>query len=475
MTLARSLIRNTSWLFVSDIIGNILSFFLVILIARFLGDKGLGIYSYAVSFVSLAFFILDTGTLYYVVKESSKNLKKLESYMANLLTLRFCFCFMAFLTSGVLIFVIQKNLQVSLTVFLMGVAMFFNYFGWSFRPVFQVCEKLRFEAISKILERGCAFILGIVFLAFLKTDILLFMFVFIASYLAFYISRVVFAKKLIRIRFAFNPLIIKEIFVQSLPFWATLIFLKIYLTINTLMLSWMTNDYAIVGWYNAASKFLDGFGFIPIIIWIVLFPALSKLFVRNKKRLQSLLNFSFRYLFMFMLPTAIGVIILADKIILLFYTKQFVNSVPVLRILILAAFFGFLGQFFGSVLQATNRPYHYPAILGLCTAVNFILNLFLIPPLLHIGAAISTLIVEIIGIILFCCLMLKTGFKLQFIQIVLPILFAGFVMGFFLFFLRSYHLFLLIPTGAAIFFALLFIFRVFSRDDLNLLREAIKR
>lgn len=473
--MARTLIRNTSWLFVSDVIGNILSFFLVILIARFLGDSGLGIYSYAISFVSLIFFLLDTGTLYYVTKESAKNLGKLEIYMANLLTLRCCFCFLAFLIPSILIFVIQDDAQISLVVLLTAVAMFFNYFGWSFRPVFQVCEKLKFEAISRILERSVAFILGIILLAFLKAEILAFIFVFIASYLIFYASRVMFAKRFIQIRFAFNPVIIKEIFIKSLPFWATLIFLKLYLTINTLMLSWMTNDYAIVGWYSAASKFLEGLSFIPAIIGIVLFPVVSKLFVRNKKRLQLLLDFSFKYFLILVIPITVGVLFLADKIIILFYTNQFVNSIPVLQILILAALFGFLGQFFGNFLQATNRQYHYAVIVGLCAAINVILNIFLIPSLFHIGAALSTLIVEIVGISLFCCLMLKTGFKLPFIQIVLPIVFAGFVMGFFLFFLRPYHLFLLVPTGAAIFFALLFMFRVFRIDDWNLLREAIKK
>ncbi len=473
MALAKRLIRNTSWIFMSDIIGNIFSFLLVILIARYLGDSGLGIYSYAIAFVSSVYFLLDMGILYYTTREMSRHFKKIRLYASNLLTLRLFFCVLAFLLSVIPLFFIESDKTIRLTILLAAVAMFFNYFSWVFRPLFQVYEKLKFEAISRIAERTVAFLLGAYFLVVLKQGITYFMLVFVVSYSVFFISRVFFAKRFTQINFGFDLSVMREILIKSLPFWAIMIFIKLYLVLNTLMLSWLTKNYALVGWYTASSSLLDGLTFIPAAVSLVLFPAMSKLFVRNKKTLSILLNLAFKYYIMFLYPLCIGVFLLADRIIPLVY-PGFSNSITILQILVWAVAIGFITQFFGFFLQAINKQNYSALIVVFATLSNIMLNLILIPPFTYIGAGIATLITEIAVFILLYWLIVRFNFRIALFKLSYPTILAGSLMGILIYFLYSQNLVLLVLTGVVAFFIGIILFKGIRKDDINLFMEAVR-
>jgi len=51
MSTTKTILKNTTWLFISNIVTNIFGFFIIVLIARFLGDVNLGIYSFALCFL----------------------------------------------------------------------------------------------------------------------------------------------------------------------------------------------------------------------------------------------------------------------------------------------------------------------------------------------------------------------------------------------------------------------------------------
>ncbi len=473
MSLAKHLIRSSSWMFASDIIGNLLSFFLVVIIARVLGDTGLGIYSYTFAFVGSIFFIFDMGILYYAAKEMSRDIKNVKIYSGNLLTLRLASCFLAVIVSVITTFSFSKDPVIYWTVLLASVAMFFNYFSWVFRPVFQAHEKLKFEALSKIIERIAAFSLGVYFLLILKKGIIAFMLVFVLSYLIFYIIRVIFTKRIATIDFNFDWTIIKEIIKKSLPFWSIIIFIKLYLTVNILMISWLTKDYAMAGWYTAASSLLEGLNFIPATTAIILFPTMSNLFVKNQRSLKNLLNVSFKYYSILVFSISVGIYFLADKIIFLVYSGTFVQSVIVLQMLVWAVTIGFFTQFFGVFLQSINRQNLYAVLIFMAVLLNVILNLILIPRFGHVGASMAVIITEIASFIVLYYSIIKSNFRIKLFRLSLPALVAGMFMGIFLYVFQNLNLFFLIFAGAVVFFIVLILVGGIRKEDINLLKEAV--
>lgn len=482
MSLAKQLVRSSLWIAASDLIGGLLSFLLVILIARSLGDVALGIYSYTFAFVSTVFFICDFGFLYYITQEMARHPKKIHLYNDYLLSLRFISCFIAVLIILGTNFLIIKDSNVRWTVLLAAVAMFFNYFAWAFRPLFQVCGKLKFEAISRIAERIVAFVLGAYFLIVLKQGIVYLMVAFVVSYFLFYVLRVYFGKQLIRIRFCpnlkiflevFKPKIFKKIFWHSLPFLSIILFIKLYLSINVLMISWLTGDYAVTGWYTAAASLLEGLNFIPAMVVLVLFPVMSVLFVKSKSSLQNLFNVFFRYYLTFAFPTALGIFFLADKIIFRVYPNGFSQSVLVLKLLVWAIMLGFFTQYFGVFLQSINQQKIYAVLLFILVLLNVVLNLVLIPRYSYLGAAISLIITEIFSFILLYCCILKSGFRLHLLKSAYPSILAGVLMGIFLYSFRSSNLFFLVLIGTFIFLAAFVLIGGFKREDIIFLKEVI--
>ena len=88
MSTAKTVAKNAVYLFSADIIGRVFSFLLIILIARKLGDFGLGQYSFAFSFVGLFSILADMGISTYLIREIAKDKKKVDEYYSHALVLK---------------------------------------------------------------------------------------------------------------------------------------------------------------------------------------------------------------------------------------------------------------------------------------------------------------------------------------------------------------------------------------------------
>ena len=88
MSSAKTIAKNTVLLFSKDIVEKVLSFFLVILITRYLGDAGFGMYSFVFAFVSTFAIFTNLGLNTYALREISKDKSKTEELINNTFTLR---------------------------------------------------------------------------------------------------------------------------------------------------------------------------------------------------------------------------------------------------------------------------------------------------------------------------------------------------------------------------------------------------
>ena len=116
-------------------------------------------------------------------------------------------------------------------------------------------------------------------------------------------------------------------------------------------------------------------------------------------------------------------------------------------------------------------------IAGMGALTNIGLNLLLIPPLSYVGAGIATIATESLVIAVSWLVAAKFLFKLPVHRIILKPLIASVVMGGIVYQLNQVaevNLFLLIALGAVLYFILLYLMRVFSEEDKELLRQVIK-
>jgi O-antigen/teichoic acid export membrane protein len=276
------------------------------------------------------------------------------------------------------------------------------------------------------------------------------------------------------VKLIFDKKFWKKLFIEAWPFTLTGIFVLVYWKIDLVMLSFYQTD-AIVGWYSAAYKLLELLMIAPVIIMTPLYPVFSRLAKDNKEKLQNVFKLVVRYLLIVMLPIIIGVMLVGDKIIVFIYGEQFINSAIVLKILIFATLFAFINYPFLTLLNSTGDQKRGTIQTGVSAAANVVLNIFFIPLLSYIGAAITTVISEGLFLLLSYIYIKKKGFKINYLSIIIKPLIAALIMAIFIYYFSSLNLILLIACAGIIYALSILALREIGKQDFDLLKAIMKK
>ena len=284
MNLLKKLIKNNLVLLSSSIFEKIVFFFLTIFIARILGVEDYGKWGFVLSFTSLFVIFTDIGLNRFLVRDISRNKKKIKIYLTNILAIKFILS----LTTFIIIIFISNLINISkdqiLAVYLIAFSFLFSSIAGAFSSIFIAYEKMEFNALSKIIHVA---LLGISYVLVLLLDYGIIglavatLFVNLASLIYnFIILKKYFFKKIFnRIRFNLWKNLIKN----AIPFGLITVFSIIYFKIDIVMVSLIFKDDSAVGLYNAASRLIFNLMFLPIILPQTLFPIMSRYFKKSSK------------------------------------------------------------------------------------------------------------------------------------------------------------------------------------------------
>ena len=171
----------------------------------------------------------------------------------------------------------------------------------------------------------------------------------------------------------------------------------IYVNSDVTMLSFMCGDYS-VGLYNASIRIYSILQSMIASIFLVALPRLSNdLVTTTAEQYKKTLNELMDELMLFLLPVITGVYLIANEAIRLFSGQAFMESVPSLRILSLTLLFSMLASFLTNTILLPNKM--ESLVLRATTfsaAANVVLNIWFIPRLAQNGAALTTLVAEIL-------------------------------------------------------------------------------
>lgn len=182
---------------------------------------------------------------------------------------------------------------------------------------------------------------------------------------------------------------IKEIISVSLPLYLTASMYLIMGWTDTLMLGFY-KDEKVVGIYSVVLKLSQLTNFAFISFNTILLPKISELFWGNQKeRLQNVVVFFTRIMFLGSVPVLFVLSLLSDLLLSVFGGEFTVGTVPLIILCI--------GQLIncstGSVISLLNMTGHQKYsrnVLVAACVVNIVGNLILIPPFGMVGAASAT-------------------------------------------------------------------------------------
>ena len=155
---------------------------------------------------------------------------------------------------------------------------------------------------------------------------------------------------------------------------------------------------AVLGWYGMAYKFIDGLSVIPSAFVLALFPVLSRIAGQARERdLVRATELALKVLISLALPIALGTTLVAEPIIGLFTGDRYLpHSAIALQLLIWFVPFSFTNGLLQYVLIAVDQQRFITLSFLLAATFNIVANLLLVPHLSYVGAAITTVLSEIV-------------------------------------------------------------------------------
>jgi O-antigen/teichoic acid export membrane protein len=273
--------------------------------------------------------------------------------------------------------------------------MFFDNIQTVFYSTFRAHGNLRYESTLIVISQFLTMIIGTAAL-FLHAPLvfLILAYTIPSALLAVYGFWAVARKYGIVIRLQIHRALIKTWLAWSWPFALAAILSRLYAYTDSIVISKMLPAEHL-GWWSVPYKITFAFQFIAVSVSTSLYPAASAL-AGDSSLLRSKFAQAWHYLFLVALPLSLGLIAVAQPVIVRVFGKSYAPSAPILQILLLSLIFGFLSFITGAMLNATNRQRTQTALMASALVSNIILNFVLLPRFGLEGAAFAALIGNII-------------------------------------------------------------------------------
>lgn len=474
MKTAKTIVKNTSVLFVSQILAYLIGLVYLINVARYLGAENYGILTLALALTGIFAVFVDLGLASLTVREVSKKKNLANEYLGNSLIIKSFFSIVTLILIIIITNLLNYPEETAEVIYWISLFMIFNSFSQSVYAIFQTHQKMEYQSVGVILN-SILMLLGVTALIFFQSSLITFSILYaLISIIIFSINIIICILKFTKPKIIINIPVWKNILRNSLPLGLISIFVILFIKVDTVMLSKMSGEMA-VGWYNASVTLVQSLSFFTGALITSVFPLFSEFHGKNQKdQFELLFKKTFHYIALITIPIGVGTMILADKFIIILYGGDYSNSIIVLQIIVWWYVIGSFSWVMGTVLNATHKQRLFLIFSGLALIFNIILNLIFIPKFSFIGASISTIFTEIL---IFCLLFFrfpKNMYIPNLIKIIIKPIIASVIMGISIYLLKDINIILVIGLGVLIYVVVLIILKGIDEEDFNLLKGLFK-
>lgn len=473
MSTVRLIAKNTTVLFLSNLVSRTFGFFFVMYAARYLGAEQFGVLSFALAFVGIFAILPEWGLTTLMVREVAREKALAEKYLVNIAVMRIVFSVVTFLLIAVTINLLGYPQQTIEVVYLIALSVILSTFNNLFNAIFQAFEVMEYSSIGAVLN-SFLILVGAIFAINQGYDVIGFAYVYVISNLAmllfsFCVSMLKLVRPKVKVDTGFCVWVVKE----SFPFFISAIFAVIAYRIDIVMLSLMKGE-LVVGWYSAAYKLLDISLVIPSVFVLAVYPSLSKFSVSSLSSLKLSYEKSTKYLSIIAIPLAVGTTILAEKIILLIYHSGYDNSIIALQVLIWTVPMVFLNYVSGTTLASINKQSLLLKVFFISMFSNIVLNLLLIPGYSYVGSSVATIFTQIVSFIICYHFLSTLVCRINLSGIFLKPILASIIMALFDFHFLYLNLFILVFASVIVYFSSFILIGGFSKEDYALFKEILR-
>ena len=373
---ARHFVKSVFRFGVAQIISWVAGAALVVMLPRFLGDAALGKLGFAIAITSVYGLLADPGISYFMTKEIARAPNRAGEILSSAILVRSALSVIAASAVVATVVLLGYDPAGRAVAAVLALGMLVGAASTSVRGTLVGLHKMRTVAAAPALSNfvyagGSAAVFaaggGVVWVAAASV---------VGQVAAFALNLKGLAGQV-----RWTPpswRVSRYLIGGGLPFVVTGAALVIYGQIDTVMLSLLTRD-AVVGWYVAAVRIMSVPQFVPAILTIVLFPALSAA-THHPESYNRIIRQAIRLVVLVNLPVAVGIGLLADQAIhVLGYPASFDHSIVPLVLLAAGIPLVAIDMVIGAALGAGDRQKYWAAVGVAAAVLNPALNLFAIP------------------------------------------------------------------------------------------------
>lgn len=394
----RNISSNILYLFFDKVYGAIISLFFLSILTSYLGPELFGVWSYILSFASIAVPLSTAGTNYTIVKKFSLNQNPADvAKQAFLLRMMASIITTIILTIAFFVTTTKQQTQELTVLIFFLVAMTLNNINLT---ILYNESKIKNE--KTVLAKNIGLTIGIgikIFLIYNNASISEIAAISIIESLIFFLFGYYLTDLNISVSFSSGVIAdSRKLLLESFPLFLSSVIVVVYLKIDIILLRHFTT-LGEVGYYAAAARISEMLYAAPVALSTVFFPIIMREIKHNEEKKTNRIRF-YATVFYLCLFLCVSCSLFSPYIIKVVYGSAFYEAAQIFSLhCISIVFIGFLTSSSKELIAKDKYKFiFYRDISGLIS--NVILNIILIPAYGPLGAAVSTLISYFIASVL---------------------------------------------------------------------------
>lgn len=393
--IAQTVAKNTFWLFFGQFAGRALRAIIVIYAARVLGTSSWGAFSYTLSVAAFLTIFSDIGINALLTKEASRNPELKDRYLATAFFVKLAL--LTFCIAGVIIAFpyLTKIPEASSLMPILVLVFAFDTLRDLGSALARALEKMEIEAGALIFTNAAIVTLGFILLTAYKTAAALAWGYALGSALGFFAIAFALKKHYGALLKNFSRRLVLPILTTAWPFGLMGLMGAIMLNTDIIMLGWIREAHE-VGYYSAAQKLILLSYVFPQLIATSIFPPLARAVATDKPAAKALLEKSVAFVTLVAVPLVILGKLFAAPIVTLVFGAAYAPAIPAFQLLIFTILIVYPATLLGNAVFAYDQQKSFLTFVLVAIFGNAIFNFLLIPTYGIEGAAISTIITQLI-------------------------------------------------------------------------------
>ena len=369
-------------------------------VSRILSVNGMGIYNFSNTYINYFLLVASLGINTYAVREGSKlrdNFQKISNFSSQIFSINIISTLLAYMLLIVTLVLFERLKPYALCISIFSLQIIFTTIGANW--VYIIYEDYAYITLRNIIFK----VLSIILLFILvkgPNDYIVYAAITVFASVGSNILNFFHVKTFITLKIT-NHLNLNYHLKPILIIFASVMGVTLYASCNNTILGLIKGDYA-VGIYSVALKIYTISQSLLSAILTVTIPRLSMLY--GKKLFDdygNLLSKLINLLIVLSLPAAVGLAMLSKNVVLIIAGEKYFSAANSLAIISWAIIFSLYSWVFSDCVLLPAKRENKLLINTIITAVfNILVNLLLIPFWSYNAAAVSTVLSEILVMIL---------------------------------------------------------------------------